>query len=74
MLLKIQMSTFDPDAINFKYRTVWFSMDYDNNALTYSYLRYIAAAEAGLLPRIDNDPDYDFEVNYVKPIRYCLIF
>ena len=74
MLLKIQMSPFDPDVKNFKYRKMWFSMGYDKMRYLYSYFRYIAAAEAGLLPRIDNDPDYDFEVNYVKPIRYCLIF
>ena len=72
MILKIQMSPFDPDTIHYTYRAIWLSMEYGEMGFTYSYLRYIAAAETGLLPRIDNDidQDYDFEENYVDAIRY----
>ena len=71
--MKVLMSPFDPDAKKYKYRTVSLRENYNTMRYIYSYLRYMAAAEAGLLPRIDNDPDYDFEENYVEPIRYCLI-
>ena len=69
----MHMSSFDPDAKNYSYRNMWLNVEYTKMRYMYSYLRYIVAAEAGLLPRIDNDPDYDFEANYVDAIRYCLI-
>ena len=72
MELKIPMGPFDPDVENFYSRDVLLSMEYDDNGYMYSYLRYIAAAESGLLPIIKNDPNYDFEEHYLDAIRYRL--
>ena len=67
------MSPFDPDAINYTYRALWLSTKYEEMKFMYSYLRFVAAAETGLLRPIENDDgrDYDFEENYIDAIRYC---